>query len=714
MAILRWCSVIFTRLVMHRPFWSCVVPDATGGCNGRASRRAARAIAPRPGPGLFFPDHAPHGRRGVLPRHHARCSPASAIVQDPPRPGRARPVLAFAWAASLTFLAIAQPPGPVQTAQPDRPAAAAPSEQGDAAPPAPARAMEVWAIVDGWVRAGEVPAPDAQSTPGGGAVTLRLAGQIVGRGADTDSLARAAIAAITEAGQRMPIEKDALREEAAAEARQRLCISLELSGALVPYAPRLYDQADLELQAGLDGVAARRADRVEAVFPATMLANNLGPGDGLATAIAQVTGDPTLAIRAAADTQPAAVAAKHGLALYRFRTTHLAQTGPGRPPTFLFRGGKVVRDPDINAPMLREFADGLARHLVARKWGGEGPMGLLGTFWPAQGRYEPLVAGPFERALVAVALQRYVEHLADGPGAEARSSAEGLIERLLASLEASHLERRDISPATAALCDAVIRARARSGGPAGCSPEFASYVAEALDGAAERLDAVAPGERAIVAWAMSRRAEASREPGDIAAAEGLVRGVFIDTPPAQLPAQMPWLGWAELALTAARGDGIVSAGPALREMRDELWRRQLTATDCGDDAPDLVGGIAFTGSTGPLPTAACLRPMAFASTMLGDPALTSDPELPKQLAQVLAGLRFARQLAADESTGFMYQDPSRARWGIRNSLWDQRQAPESSAVALLLLVETLEALEARGGRARADAPAPSDRTPKSP
>ncbi|MCC6677372.1 MAG: hypothetical protein IT436_09525 [Phycisphaerales bacterium] len=642
-----------------------------------------------------------------------RCRRATAWTPRPRFPGPA--FAAMLVLAGGPVLGQPRPPGPANPTPLAAERLADPS-----APPAPDRAMAIYSIVEPWIRQGAVPQNAGAESLAGAGITLRLAGQIVGRGVDaggdTAALARAVRSAVDEAALRMPIEKDALREEAMAEARQRLCISLELAGPLIPYAPRLYDQVDLEVQVGLEGVAARQGERVAAVFPATMLASNSGPGDALAAAIAQVTGDPTLAIRAAADSQPAAVSKKHGLTLYRFKVTHLAQTGPGRPPMFLFRGGKVVPASEIDSEMLSAFADGLAHHLLGRKWPGDEPLGLLGTAWPAQGKYEPLTASSIERALVALALQRYLERggARVAPGTEARKSIDELIDGLLRSIAASHLDKRDASAATAALCEPVMLARRGGAERFDRAVAFDSYIEAAGDDAARQFDGVPAGERAIVAWARSRRAEFTRAAGDIAGADALVRRIFRDTSPGQLPSQMPWLGWAELALTRARGDGEVKSGPALREMREQIWKHQLTAADCGADGPDLVGGIVFTASTNPLPTAVSLRPLAFAATMLGERSLTEDRELPRELSRVLAALRFTRQLAADEATGFMYQDPSRAMWGIRSALWDQRQPPEATAMALLMVVETLEALEARSGRA-AEAPEPAPAgSPKSP
>lgn len=723
MAIFRWCSVIFTR-PMSRPFVSWFVSDTPTTCNRRTAAAGDRA---NPGPAAraaIFPDPSPHPRAAMLTKHHTRCPRATPLMLATPRrkfPGPAA-------AAAVALLLGASPMTPAQPpAAPTAPLAAS-TAADPSAPPAPDRAMAVYGRVESWVRAGRLlpeQPTSGQPTPGeygpisAASITLRLAGQVVGRGwdaaGDEGALARAVTAAIEESAKRMPIEKDALRDEAAAEARLRQCISLELAGPMIPYAPRVYDQVDLEIQAGLEGVAARRGASIVAVFPATMLANNTGPGDAMASAIAQVTGDPTLAIRAAADAQPAAVAAKHGLTLYRFKVTHLAQTGPGRPPIFLFRGGRIVPASEIDAAKLKEFADGMAEHLIAREWPGEEAVGLLGTAWPAQGKYDPAAASPLEQALVGYAMRRYAAYAGTAAGgAERARAAEKLADGLLESIAAAHPGESSPGVATAALAIAAAGERGGGGGP-GRSAEVTRLLSrceDVLTLAAQKPESAPPGERAIAAWGLARRAMV--EPEQIDAADAFLRGVFRETQTGRLTSQMPWLGWAELALTRARGDGDIRSGPALREMRDQLWKHQLTAADAGADGPDLVGGIVFTASTNPLPTAVGLRPLAFAATMLGERTLTEDRELPRELTHVLASLRFVRQLAADEAAGFMYQEPSRAMWGIRSALWDQRQTPESTATALLMVVETLESLEARAaGTPRAPSAGPA-RAPKLP
>jgi hypothetical protein len=79
--------------------------------------------------------------------------------------------------------------------------------------------------------------------------------------------------------------------------------------------------------------------------------------------------------------------------------------------------------------------------------------------------------------------------------------------------------------------------------------------------------------------------------------------------------------------------------------------------------------------------------------MLGDRRLTDSPEIPMQTSKMLSALRYVRQLAMDDAAMFAASDPSMAAFGIRASVWDNRQAPEATGLALLTVCNTLESLE---------------------
>ncbi len=149
----------------------------------------------------------------------------------------------------------------------------------------------------------------------------------------------------------------------------------------------------------------------------------------------------------------------------------------------------------------------------------------------------------------------------------------------------------------------------------------------------------------------------------------------------------PWIVWAAREL----GDGAPLGAAALREGRDLIWEHQLSRSDAGAENADLVGGIVFTGTNQPLPSAQSARAAAMAAAMLGDPALTPEGERPRELARLLPTLRFLRQLSAGEAESRLYPNPERASGAVRLALWDQRQPPEATAMTLIAVTETVRA-----------------------
>ena len=129
-------------------------------------------------------------------------------------------------------------------------------------------------------------------------------------------------------------------------------------------------------------------------------------------------------------------------------------------------------------------------------------------------------------------------------------------------------------------------------------------------------------------------------------------------------------------------------------MREQVWKHQLSAAELSGERLDLAGGIVFTAGRNPLPTWHTARPMAFIATMLADVRLTEREEFARELSHVLGALRFLRQLSAGDAEGHMYRLPRRAMWGVRNSVWDQRMAPEATALTLMTVSEVVRSLQA--------------------
>jgi hypothetical protein len=157
-----------------------------------------------------------------------------------------------------------------------------------------------------------------------------------------------------------------------------------------------------------------------------------------------------------------------------------------------------------------------------------------------------------------------------------------------------------------------------------------------------------------------------------------------------LVSQTPWLGRAELTLA---GDSqILSFAAGVRDLREDVWKHQLTPDDAGPDDADLVGGIVFTSSRNPLPTWRSAQPIILLAQIARDPRLTDEKETMAEVSHLLASMRFLRQLMTDETSAYAAEDPQTAIGGIRASLWDQRQPVEATAMTLMAVCEMMRTL----------------------
>ncbi|MFG0305316.1 MAG: hypothetical protein ACF8Q5_03785 [Phycisphaerales bacterium JB040] len=565
-------------------------------------------------------------------------------------------------------------------------------------PVQPGEALAVFERADAWIESGQVP-PGAESSPVAGAsVAIRLDGRLVGRGVsigpepDAGRVGRAVEEALRVARSAM--------EEAGPE--PRMTLSLELATELVPI--RLAEGEDLatRLSPGLDGLALRRGDQTAALFPSQMRERDTLPSAALGPLVALLGGTTAEKLTPAFELQ------EQGYALYRFRTTQLAEPVPGMSPRFLHRGGRVVGMHEITEAGLTEYAQGLINHLIGLEWNGREPVGLGGSLEPVTGRRDELHAPPVTQASVALALLR-ASRLAglDPVTAEmARSSGEQLLRELadVADTEPEPWGSADSAAACVIALAEIPERRLES------DPELSALrdrCLPAVRGAhSERTgftQALGSGRTALVAYALVR--DAIRFGGDRVGARAAVNAVYRDTPPGLLVSQMPWLGWASLELA---GPDPVPSATLLREMRALVWQNRLRSVDVEYQDRDLAGGIVFTRGTTPLPTWHSLRPLAFIVSMLGREELTArtgtgEPgEWSTELVNAMESLRFVMQLSAGLEEGHMYAQPGLARYGVRASLWDQSMPTEASALALLTVTELLEAIRSRRGAQDAD------------
>lgn len=595
-----------------------------------------------------------------------------------------------AWCVAATVMALATCWG--HSAAAGQAVGGADAAAADPRSPEPARAMAMFNQVAGWVRELRVPDDAAAEAAHAAAVTLRYEGEVVGRGVSVsadpaggrDVLAAAARGAIAEARERLPVHRDALMEEALKAAAERIAVTVEVGGVGIPVSPSEWAELAEMVAPGVEGVMVRVGARLDAMFPERMLETGIDAGAAGRVLLSRLTGDPTLGLKT-----PAVLRAEHGVAFYRFKASVVGQTSAGKPPEFFHRGGRIVRMAEMTEAGLRAWADEMAGHLLAMRIRQDEGARFMGRYSPVTGSAEaPELA---DDALIGLALTSY-GRLNTG-GQPVGDVVRGVLLQL--GQDAAQAVQSD-----AALAALVIQLRDENAhlefGPHSTTMRnFALDSLQTLRRAIGNDGAPAEGTPRSVLGLLA--CGIARQAGDLPKEqrEAVVRRAFVETPPGMLPGQMPWLGWAELAVA---GEGDVPAAAALREMRAMVWRHQLRGEALPAASADLAGGIVFTAGRQPLPTWHAARPLAFIATMLGDPRLTTAEELPGELARLLSALRFLRQLTAGEAEGHLYRDPIRARGGVRASPFDQRMPPEATAMTLMAVCETIRSLEAIAAR----------------
>jgi hypothetical protein len=583
------------------------------------------------------------------------------------------------------------------TAAQDSPPQNDPAQIESQAPalPGSGASIEAFRLVDSWVRAGfAVPSESQPTDPPGttaACVTIRLSGKVLGRSTESsssgDAVWRAARGAALQAIESAPTQRDATRDEQLRDIAKRATLDIQFAGRLTPLMGDTFAEAAVQLNPGVDGVAMRVGDSLALVFPGTMLSTNSTVAEAISACAGQLELPPV---------ELASLRKDHNAIIYSFRVQQLAQPLAGREPVFLFRGGRVITPTEVSLAQITAFAHGLAHRMNALRFPGDRPLGLLGDYQPWNGKHDPVVAPARDQALAMYALARY----ATSPAIDAANRARAARTYWMTFADFIKVDPSETNPLEDPVAAAFITVamRAAPERPPGMprpptnvnDPTVAALLAvrSAFDPEKGWQDSLRPSERAAIAFAL---ADASRSKPDDAKlrdrATAAVRSLFREATPGTLVAYMPWLLNAELALA---GDSDVPSLPALLELRELVWRHQLTLADAGPDNPDLVGGIVFTSGRNPLPTAQLTRPMVALSRMTFDPRFTPRDQVPSELARLMSSLRFLRQLAVDDDLLHMMQDEQVSRWGVRNSPWDQNLTLDASAMALLTLVEVLD------------------------
>ncbi|MCE7973825.1 MAG: hypothetical protein DYG92_05770 [Leptolyngbya sp. PLA1] len=570
---------------------------------------------------------------------------------------------------------------------------------------------------------GEQPEPPRVARLTGVEVILRINNTPVARGQSWEgdgSLAAACDALLAELDRSLPPGRDVVEADHRASLIASSTMTMELAGAMVPIRCETFADAATVTEPGLDAIVVRKGEVTTGMLPLWMLGSGLDSPRALQACVASAAGDAAAAIPGVPDSEAGAASAKFGLTYYRARTSQIATLASGGEPVFLTRGGRVVPPSGITLPALRELADRVADHLCQRVWDD----GCLGQYQYLTGNAQNADAD--DAALTAYVLAEYANWRgASDQARSARAAAMTLVQVVLrdptaaAPAPVTGFKAKEAipsawgNPAAEALSLLAIRELLAGGETPRVDETRLARLDTAVSGRfgnAQWDEKTDPRHRGVVALALAARAvdAAQASPAEVnpawEQAQRAVRSVFRETPPEKLVAQMPWLGLAELMLA---GPGDLPASIALREMREQCWRVQVGGDE--PDALDLAGGLVLSGEGARRPTWQSLRPLSFLARMLADERLTGDEDLLPQLARVVAGARFARQLAADEAVTSLALEPARAAWGIRAATWDAHQPVDASAMGLLTLRETVDAIDAAGKRLAARRKAQSPR-----
>ncbi|MBX3363213.1 MAG: hypothetical protein KF866_00485 [Phycisphaeraceae bacterium] len=509
-------------------------------------------------------------------------------------------------------------------------------------------------------------------------VTLRYQGEVVGRaiglpGQSTSPINQALTEAMRQATERLPLPRDATRSSTLASLAREITIGIEIARTLTPMAEEALAEATLLLSPGIEGAAARLGENLLCTFPSVFLEQDRAPSLAAISMVTRLSGDSSLGLRPLRVLQ-----AEHGFTFYRFGVVHVAQLAPGGEAEFLHRSGRVYSQ-QVTGAMLTQWADMLARHLVARIEFHDDIATASGTFDPRSGVRGPATLS--QRAIAAWALVEHAERQDEGQRERIRR-----VVRALALGAASDMTRNEApDPSAAGLWLGVL---AMLGSDDDRLHDFAHRCRdEAL-----RTAEAAGGRPARIAsaWGLVHDGRAGHAPS-MEAGRRAARLLVAELPPGELVSAMPFLGDA---LMGSAGSDALTAGVApLRQMRSMVWANQVGYADAGALNPDVVGGITFTRGQAALPSWHGARAMAPIATMLGDDRFTPDDEFPAEMSRLFSALRFLRQLTADEWVVHAYAAGDAASGGVRAALWDQRMPMDATALTLLSVTRTLESLD---------------------
>ena len=563
------------------------------------------------------------------------------------------------------------------------------------------KSLEAYSLVEDWIKDWQVPSQDSleiETIPlSAVVVTIWVDGNVIGRGsrasleASTTLVWEAVSDAIESSNAKLSNSDESLNETVREALASRVLITLEMADALVPMSKSEIELPGFGYTPGVLGVVAARGDRFAVSGPESMLLRSTDMTQGAMALANELAEDGSAVLKTPQEL------VESGFRFYRFEPVVLAPPSVGMGAEFVDRGGRVIRRSEISIQSISDMSEKVAQHLIGRVWSGSRAYGLMGTLDPVSGSNETRFAEPFQQGLGAYALLRFAANGSSRIHRDAMVAAKNIL-RDLAIVESDEQTPWDDQLGA---CIAIIALSELqlvdilSDEQLNLLRTQSLAVLDSLYSNQTGFDKQVPeGSQGLVVFACVRANQL--DPTDRSSiASGALAKVMEDTPAPALVAQMPFLGWAQLELSADQE--TVEFAPLLINMRELVWEHQLRREDLAWMDRDLEGGIVFTSAKTPLPSWLSMRPLAVTATMLGDSRVTSGSissgELPRQLSKQVEAIRFIRQLCATDSILHLYSDPEAAKWGVRMAIWDQRMPVEVGAMALLTLSETSRSLD---------------------
>ena len=539
-------------------------------------------------------------------------------------------------------------------------------------------------------------------------VILRFRGQVIGvgdaHGLGRETLHRALGNAVNNARRSKRVRE--LPIQLLESIGRGTTIELELGGTPEPVlGETIQDVAD-NLRPGIDGLAIRRGDRWNYVFPGRMQA--FGQADRPNRSLIRLMREAELPPR-----DPGELKRLEDIGFYRFQTLTLTQDAPTGSPFESIRGARriVVQTEDELREVAQEIAVGCTNSIMSRlasdpeKLVGEVAeekrliaLGLFGDYDFVQDDFDPLIGSPANQALAAWALARhalYNDALSPERRERLADLAHLVLERLgiLDTVEDPPLAD-PIVPALVTLAALDIEAVERLLGieylkPEVCSQAKAQLIAQVRESDA---DAQTPGIT-LAFWSLAAHALQKHEQDTFEAStlEALDALAWSRHDSQNVVGSLPWLLLTQELLPPPRTE---ERWALTIEIVNALIANQIGHADSlvatRAPAEDLVGGFVISGASRTTATARSLRPALALAVVLRSPSGPVPPELEARWERARQrSARFIAQLQVDETQTPRAAVPKRALGGIKSAPWSNVTALGDTALGLLLATELI-------------------------